>query len=316
MTKLFAPNRQRVLKQAMAWFVELQADHCDAQRRQRFELWLSEDESHRWAYQEAETLWANMDNLKFSNVPGLESARKARPGAALGPVLAVLVIGAVMTGWWQDYTAETVDVTTAIGERRGIDLVDGSHIELNAVSRLSVQVSWLRRRIELEEGEAQFTVAHEALRPFTVQAGELQVRDVGTVFTVRKRRQDVSVAVVAGEVAVSDRHGWFADSLTAGYRRSLGSNGRLQLTEAANIEQAGGWIQGVLVFDHTPLAVAAAELERHHAVQFLFVNPALSSQKLSGSFDIDDIDGFLKALEKMLPVKVKRDEKNIVLSQR
>lgn len=300
----------------MAWFVELQSEHCDEKRRQRFQAWLAEHEAHQWAYQEAENLWSNMDNLKFGDVPGLESARQARPHSGLHPALSALLLGAAMAGGWQEYTAETLHYETAIGQRRGIELADGSHIELNAASRLSVRISPLRRRIELLEGEAQFSVAHGSLRPFTVDAGELHIRDIGTVFTVQKHRQNVSVSVVEGVVAVNDSHRWFGDDLKAGYRRQLDRDGRLQAPEQADVGQATAWIRGILAFDHTTLAEAAAELERHHAVRFVFADPDLPGQTLSGSFDSNDLDAFLKALEKMLPVRVRRDENTIVLSRR
>lgn len=316
MSKIFAPNRQRVLKQAMEWFVELQSEHCDENRQHCFQLWLAEHELHQWAYAEAEKLWSNMDNLRFSHIPALESARNAKSRTVLRPVLSALVICAAIAGGWQDYTAETLKFSTAIGQRRGIDLPDGSHIELNAASQLSVRASWFRRQIELIDGEAQFTVAHETFRPFTVDAGEMHIRDIGTVFTVRKHQQDVSLSVIEGEVTVNDEHHWFANNLKAGYSQKLDSQGHLQNTKQANIEQATGWIRGVLIFDHTSLADVAAEFERQHAVQFVFAEPNLSRQTVNGSFDINDIDSFLKVLEKMLPVRVKQDDKFIVLSKR
>ncbi|MBS4051658.1 MAG: FecR domain-containing protein [Methylomonas sp.] len=308
---------QRSFEQAVTWFVALQSQDCDAARRAEFQRWLDKHASHPLAYAEAEKLWANLDPLKSGELPDLQAARRAGPqkvSARTG--FSVLLAAALAAGWWLDYRVAPVGYIASVGQRQSISLADGSSIELNAVSRLSVKLSWCRREITLLEGEALFNAAHETLRPFTVQANGLQIRDIGTRFTVRSRADTVRVAVLEGEVSLKPEHDWLGQPLTAGHSRQLDGNKQLRAIETSDADNEAGWVDGRLAFEHTPLAEVVAELERHHPVRFVFADPALARQTLSGRFDIADLQPFLRAVETMLPVRAVRKKQTIVISGR
>lgn len=311
-------DKQRLFEQAVAWFIELQSENCAENRRRRFQAWLDADEAHRQAYQEAEALWSNLNALKTASVPGLADARAARPQrrVSAGAGLSALLLASLLAGWWQDYSAPSLSYETGLGERRHIDLADGSQLELNAQTRLTVRLSWLRRRIELQEGEVLFTVAHQSLRPFEVEAGKLVIEDIGTVFDVKKRPEAGAVSVLEGEVELRTGQEWFGERLKAGFVRRIGKDGHLLPAEKTDAEQTEAWTQGRLLFDHTPLSEVTAELERHHPVRFRFADPALARQTLSGNFDAADLEPFLQAIEKILPLRAKRQKQTIVLSGR
>lgn len=305
-------------EKAVAWFVALQDDNCDDHQRTRFQHWLARHPSHRLAYEEAEKLWLNLDQIKAETVPGLDAARSLRPrrwaGARNG--MALILLAAVSLGWWLDYSAETQVYATAVGQRQGIDLADGSHVELNAATQLAVRISWLRREVALRDGEAMFDVVHQRFRPFSVLAGDLQIRDIGTRFDVRKRPEATVVSVLDGEVELV-RDGKTVDAgLKAGFSRRFDRHGRALPVEAIDAERASAWIDGRLVFEHTPLAEVAAELERYHPVGFVFADPDVADETLSGTFESADLGPFLRALEKILPLRVERRKQTIVLHRR
>ncbi len=306
-------QRQRILKQAAEWFVELQSEQCDIQQRQQFELWLSADPTHRLAYNELQGLWGNLDTLKTRTVPGLKAARSARPrDRHAKTILSTALLVALTGGWWLDYSAPRIDYQTGIGEQRSVHLSDGSQLQLNTATALSVKLSWLRRDIELQHGEALFTVAHQAWRPFQVHADNLNISDIGTVFNVRRDNASTSVAVLEGEVELRQGRSWFGESLKAGFSRQTDQNGRWQAVKPTNAQTATAWTNGKLLFDHTPLAEVVTELERYHAVNFVFADPNVSKQTLSGSFNATDLKPFLQAVQKILPVKIQRQNQNIV----
>ena len=91
---------------------------------------------------------------------------------------------------------------TALGEQRSIQFEDGSTVELNSRSKISVRYSKQERDVELIEGQALFHVAHETGRPFIVSVGVTRVRAVGTQFDVYKKSNGTVVTVVEGRVAV------------------------------------------------------------------------------------------------------------------
>ena len=72
-------------------------------------------------------------------------------------------------------------------------------------------------------------------------------------------------------------------------------------------DQLTAWVNGQLVFKRTPLREVMAELERYHPVQFTFADPKLAQETLSGTFNSDDIDPFLHALETILPVQAQAE---------
>jgi transmembrane sensor len=92
---------------------------------------------------------------------------------------------------------------TGIGEQRDVLLADGSRIALNTDTALTMHYSAGSRRIELQRGEALFTVKHDAARPFDVAAGKTLTRALGTEFNVDMRRSNVTVSVLEGSVRVS-----------------------------------------------------------------------------------------------------------------
>ena len=168
----------RQLKQAIEWFVCLQSEQCPAEEQLRFETWLAKNDNHRAAYAEAERVWTNMDELKFIPIPGLDEARSAKPRKTLAAQLAswafFILTSALLGGAWLEYSAETINYATRMGEHRRIELADNSTIDLNTDTRVSVRISLLQRNVVLTQGEALFEVSHNRLRPFTVQVGDLR----------------------------------------------------------------------------------------------------------------------------------------------
>jgi transmembrane sensor len=83
-----------------------------------------------------------------------------------------------------DSNAPTVVYSTVLGEHKPVTLSDGSKVELNSDSSISVTFSPLARLVELTRGEALFDVNHENTRPFRVKSGRSIIEDIGTAFDV------------------------------------------------------------------------------------------------------------------------------------
>ncbi|OQW73715.1 MAG: hypothetical protein BVN35_11455 [Proteobacteria bacterium ST_bin11] len=312
-----SPEHQ-TLEQAATWFVELQSEYCDDQRREAFQQWLLQHPSHQRAYDDIAGLWGNLDTLKNKNLESLNAGSCARPVfSRTGKIITGgLLLAAIGIGAWLDFKAPTTVYQTAIGERQTVQLADGSQLQLNTATQLRVCLSWWRREIQLQHGEAMFNVAHQAWPPFTVNTGNLKIRDLGTVFDVRHDALGTAVSVLEGEVTLHADSKWFGENLAAGFRRKIDQNGHWQKPEKTSAEQAGAWINGHLLFEHTPLSEVAAELERYHAVRFAFADPALARETVSGSFNITDLKPFLHALEKILPIRLERQKQTVVLYSR
>ncbi len=59
---------------------------------------------------------------------------------------------------------------TGVGERRTIALEDGSHIDINSASRVTVRFERHARRIKMDDAQVYFDVAKDSSRPFLITA--------------------------------------------------------------------------------------------------------------------------------------------------
>ncbi|MCX7107581.1 MAG: FecR domain-containing protein [Methylococcales bacterium] len=313
-TSVFS-NQQ--LKQAIEWFVQLQSENCSLKEQSSFENWLDLSESHRAAYTHAENIWANMDDLKFIPVPALKAARSATPLksniAKLASWVVFVLSATLISGAWLEYNAQTIIYVTRKGEHRRIELADNSFIDLNTDSSITVRMSLLQRKVNLAQGEAQFNVTHNQLRPFLVDVGDLTIRDVGTVFNVIKQGQKATISVLEGEVELNNDHNVNNEHLIAGDQRSYTQNKGLGPLQSVQVDKLKAWVNGDLFFKETPLLEVMTELERYHPVKFTFDDQNLAKETLSGTFNSDDLNPFLHALESMLPVQTKRKGQNVEL---
>jgi ferric-dicitrate binding protein FerR (iron transport regulator) len=76
-------------------------------------------------------------------------------------------------------------------------LADGTQLELMANTKLEL-VDSKKRRFRLS-GEATFYVVHNASDPFVIEAGGIQIKDIGTLFTVKAIEGNDSVHVKVAE---------------------------------------------------------------------------------------------------------------------
>lgn len=221
------------------------------------------------------------------------------------PMVAAGLVALLSAVLWADPAWHTQRYATAAGERQHLTLPDGSDLTLN--TRTVAEVEWhLRsRQVHLVDGEALFDVAHSTWRPFLVRAGETTVRVVGTAFNVRRADPRVTVTVLRGRVHVENASG---DAVLLTARQAAESfNSRLTVRAAPDPNAAVAWKDGKLMFDHTPLAQAVADINRYRTTPAVLTDPALGRLQISGVFDSARTDALLDLLPSILPVAVRRE---------
>jgi transmembrane sensor len=217
---------------------------------------------------------------------------------------------------------ETRYATTTAGYERA-RLADGSTLELNTASAARVQFTAAERHVELESGEAHFEVAHDTARPFVVSAGGVAVRAVGTAFNVRFVSGAVEVTVTEGKVAVERVN---PNALSAA-PTLIAANQRLALPLApaaapapvieplapADVRAVLAWQRRVTDFSDTPLAEVTARFNRHNVLQLVITDPALGSRRIGGMFALDDVEAFVRLLERDGIIRAERHGDTIQL---
>jgi transmembrane sensor len=319
--------------------------------RARFDEWLRRSPEHIQAYLEVAAGWSELptsDPEGRLDIPALiERAKESqdenvvplstRPptplprrrltvrawAASLAGVAFIIGLGT----WAVLYRANTY-YSTGVGEQRTVRLVDGSTIELNALSTIRVRLSEKERDIDLTAGQALFHVAKDQTRPFIVRSNETTVRAVGTQFDVYKKHDGTVVTVLEGRVAVADSNLMApvldqqaqqapipaAIFLTAGEQVTVPTKESAKETprpKHADVAVATAWVQKRLIFEETPLAEVAEEFNRYNTRRLIVADPELRSMGISGVYSSTDPDSLLGFLRAQPNIQVDETDKEI-----
>lgn len=317
LNEALAPNE--IEAQAAVWLTALNGD-ADHDVRPAFDAWLAEDAAHAEAFQRASEIWAILPRAAAheAETPVYATPSRARSwfvGAAIAASVSVL-LGVGLLAW---SLADAGKYATRLGEQKVATLQDGSRLALNTDTRVDVRFDAGHRRIDLAHGEAMFEVAHDVSRPFIVVAGDTEIRAIGTVFTVRRTRDDVFVTLIKGRVAVSNiraRPGDRADAvvmLQPGEKLTEPARGTARV-EPESIEAATAWRRGQAIFDDTPLATAITELNRYGGVEIVVDDPRVAALPVSGVFATNAAD-FAEAVAALHGLQTEKKGQTVHISR-
>lgn len=180
----------------------------------------------------------------------------------------------------------TYSIETALGEQRSVTLDDGTIIEMNGGTRLTLDRRNARLAI-LDTGEAQFRVTHDPQNPFAVEVGGARVEDVGTVFNITREADQTDISVAEGSVIYNPARE--AVRLKPGQNLRVAGTGATPVVTAIDPAQIGGWTRGRLDFAAVPLTDVAPDLARVLG-QPIGVDPAIASRQFTGTIVIDRKD--------------------------
>lgn len=194
-------------------------------------------------------------------------------------------------------------LATSGGRPERFALADKSTVVLDSDSAVAVAFRPDgERRIELLRGQAYFIVAHDRTRPFVVAANGRTVTALGTEFEVRSDRGAMRVVLVEGRVSVAGA-AVAPVLLRPGQQLTARADGGMTVSPA-DVAAVRDWQLGVVTFDNTPVAVAAAELNRHSRLQLVVDDPHVARLTVSGVFRTDDPRRFARTLAEIYPVRV------------
>jgi transmembrane sensor len=308
--------------QAADWFVRLNGEGATGDDWLAFEAWLQASPVHAEAYGRVERLWVELEAEAPRLAEALDArARRARPARsfawawpAAGAALAAGLALAVTVGVRERAPAPLL-YETRPGEIREITLADGSHVRLNAASRLSVTLTPRGREVAMQDGEAAFDVAHDAVRPFRIHVGESEVRVVGTEFDVRHRDGLLRVAVRRGVVEVRPQATAEAAPVRLTVAEQLVHRDGAAGAEVSPVEpdEAFGWIDGQLVYHDQPLAEVAADLSRRFGASIRPADAETARLRFTGVLTADSEPAVLRRLEAFSGVTAERTADGVLL---
>ncbi|BBK34886.1 FecR family protein [Stella humosa] len=322
------PIPDQMFEAAATWLVRLREPLATPQDRADFAGWLAADARHPAAMDRAARLWGRLAEPAMALAaasrpaanPGQRTIRRPgwRPGwrhagtwAAAAALLLAVAIGVVQgPALYDDLRA---DHRTPVGERRTVELADGSRLTLNTGTALAIDLAGDGRRVRLFRGEAFFDVAADPDRPFLVDTAAGSVRVVGTRFNVRLDGARAVVAVEEGRVVARGAGPDGAEVALARGQQVLLSADAPPVAAPLDGEQAGEWRSGRLVFFRTPLAEVTAELERYRGGRIVPLGNRLRALRVTGAFDTGRPDAALDVIAATLAVDLTRLPFGIVL---
>jgi transmembrane sensor len=317
-----APNATAIQSRAADWLLERREGAWSDERQGELDAWLAESLAHRIAYWRLDAAWARADLLGAMRRPAFQRAAEPRRRSwtlLLRAGAAVAAIAAILGVYQLIGPAKPSEKTyaTAVGERERLTLADGSQIELNTDSQVRVRITPQNRMIWLDKGEVYFAVHHNERKPFVVMAGDHRITDIGTKFVVRRERAAFKLAVLEGVVKLEDEGiGQAPKILTQGEVAQTDAN-RLEISRKSQtaLADALGWQRGVLVFDHTSLADAAAEFNRYSTTKITIADPKTANLTIDGTFPSNNSRAFMRLAQAVLGLKVEDHGNEVVISK-
>ncbi|GAB2474392.1 FecR family protein [Comamonas humi] len=298
----------RILDEAAHWLARQHASDFGPAEQAALERWRRQSAQHEQVWQRAEHLLQRMNSVPAAiGMAVLDRPRSSRRQMlrAVAVVLATPALGwlAYRQAPWQGWMA---DYRTATGERRTVTLADGSRMQLNTATAVSVRIDQQARRIRQYTGEILVETSHApeyAALPLIVQTEDGQMQALGTRFTVRKHERGTTLAVLEGAVRVTPAQASAPVTVQAGEQLLFQGQGAGAAAPIA--AQADAWTQGVLYAENQRLQDFLAELGRYRA-GVLQCDPGVADLRVSGIFQLRDTDGILALLPHSLPVRVEQ----------
>jgi len=311
-------HSDRVAQQAAEYYAKRRGA-TPSDRRER-DQWLHEDPMHAQAYADFQRIWdrtgdvagdPELQAMKLRDMAAVRRNRWLQPRRFLAIAASLVVfLGAGYMVLGLQRLPSPVTLATEIGERRTEVLSDGTTIVLNTDSSVEVAYADGKRSVDLLRGEAQFDVAKNPARPFVVTVGGAAVTALGTSFQVRSDGDDTTVTLLEGAVLVArgnERH-----VLRPNERAVLSARTGVSISPIDPL-LATGWLDGWLRFRGTPLAEVIVEANRYSPRKLRLGDPRLARVQLSGNFRAGDADSIADAARLILPVRIEKSGKDLVL---
>lgn len=255
-------------------------------------VWLQESAENRETYNSIQEIWKSEQELTDNAVitTGLHAVKNKiaarrrklyRTYAAAAAMLGVIIVSATLFFKNDPYTE-----VAAAGQITHLTLKDGTLVHLSPASKIRY-----RQRDIILDGEAFFEVAKNEHAPFTVKAGELTIKVLGTKFNV----SDTAVSLVDGKVQVTAHAQTY--TLQPGEQLFYNKNEQRCIQREYDVEEVTGWASSILVFRNEIFASAAAKIEKMYDVKIHFTDPETASYRLFARFENKSLEYVLDVIK-------------------
>lgn len=303
---------------------------------EEFERWCAESTLHREALARFDATWTGLARPTRAGVNSQlrveldKLARMQRRRRVVAVASSFVILFAVAFAWRAQ--SSNGELNPAAVAPHSVVLVptkevlpDGSVVEYPRGAKVVVDFSQSFRRIKLTSGEAHFAVVKDPSRPFVVEAGGVEVRAVGTAFSVQLGSSQVDVLVTEGRVAIDKSVGPAAEPIAyvdAGNRLTVEvalqpvAAPAVQPVAAAEMATLLAWRKTRVEFSNAPLSEVVRVLNEHNRTSIDIGDKALESVSVSGLFVAEDLETFTTMLATGFEIRSSRVNGRVILGRR
>lgn len=193
------------------------------------------------------------------------------------------------------------------------ELPDGSTVILNKNSTLTYpeRFSGNKRDVTLS-GEAFFNVKPDKSKPFTISAGDVAVKVLGTSFNVRNRGQETTVIVKTGIVSVSRQQE--SIRLTAG-EKAMVSPGSKITKDTNKGELYNYYYSRELICNRTPLHELVEILNEKFSADITIADSSLQDLQITTTFRDESLNEILSVISETFKIRVDHEGEKIFLKK-
>ena len=326
-------SEDRIGNEASGWVIKRDQGFT-AEEQDAFFEWLAADPDHRDVYSRRLALFEDMNLLedwkpKHSSRPNPDllanGMRKSRRMwfAGVCSIAASLVIGMFL--YLNRSNTDEVNVVTFGGDKSYENhvLEDGSVVEMNSGTRMSVTYSKDERLIDLHAGEVHFMVAKDPDRPFLVKTGGVVVQATGTAFNVLVGVDGIEVLVTEGRVRLnskgegSGKNGSIVEiplerELVAGQKALVARGEKMPVKSVdtvskEEIERRLAWKGEILDFTDERLWKVAREFNRRNTTKLILAEAELQDLEITAKLRSNKLDSFVRLLELTQGVRAEKE---------
>jgi transmembrane sensor len=302
-------TKETIAEQAVDWMVRLSADKPTEALIQAHAEWLQADEAHHVAWQ---TLQAQLaPTSKFLDPQysrqhsiaarvALESPKRRRFLKHTALALSSVSV-AYVTNRNLPLMETMADAYTATGERKTIQLTDGSAVMLNARSAIDIRYTSTQRTIVLQLGECIVDVKAETNRPFVVEISHGHVRALGTRFLVKQDAHRSFAHVIEHSVEVTTQYGL---SQTLQPNQSIWFDSQMHYGVEYSSNAIAAWAKGILDIRDQTMAEVIQAIQPYRK-GLIRLSPEVAQLRVYGVFHLDNTDHILQSLAEVFPIKLR-----------
>lgn len=249
-------------------------------------------------------------NIRKPEEVGKKNFGKKWIGAVAAGLILLIAAGGV--GLWWNWAPDITVYSTDFGERKEIELPDGSQVALNANTRLTWDNNWAKTGVRevILEGEAFFEVVKSEAAQFRVFSDGVSVNVLGTSFNVSNRRGTTEVFLEKGAVTLELSEVNEIIDMKPGekvwYDRSGGDSVGKVVDET--LYSAAAWKMGVISFQKAPMKKILPELSDIYGIQIVCEDSSLEERVMDIGVPYMDWEATKHSLELAMKVRIEEED--------